>query len=175
MAAVAAKADERSPLLPLLLRLLSALHPGETVNKLLQRVAAQSQQQAAATATAAASATPVAAPTSSTPAQTMSDLSETMRLLIADHDLSVIGLTREALLTRALREALRCKMAALPRNMWYLVWDKDARRTVHGPFSAEEMERWRGQAVFQRKGGHALDGAAVGGSWTPAASISSFL
>ena len=128
------------------LKLLSLLLPEESVNALMHRISSDDG--------------------------TMAVVSDAIRLLLADHDANVVKMSREALLTRTLRESLR-QREPIPA-MWFIRWDRDAKRLVHGPFSSESMEGWRTQNVFLKKAAAVLDGAAVGAAWVPATSVQSF-
>ncbi|KPI87858.1 hypothetical protein ABL78_3085 [Leptomonas seymouri] len=137
--------DEPSavPLLSILVPVLSLLREDEMFAGALKRLAKERPDQ-------------------------LDQLTELHSMAMAQYELVLMNMTREAILLKALAEA-RCAGAILP-HAWMLRWT--ARLAVsHGPFTDDAIQKWGREGFFSKKKAELRDINAANAAWVPALAI----
>ncbi|KPA73140.1 hypothetical protein ABB37_10090 [Leptomonas pyrrhocoris] len=98
-------------------------------------------------------------------ADPLARLTELHSAAMAQYELVLMNMTREAILLKAVTEARRTG-ATLP-PVWMLRWT--AKPAVeHGPFTDDVVQKWGREGFFAKKEGELRDINAVNPAWLPA-------
>lgn len=99
--------------------------------------------------------------------ESMDVLTELHRTTMAQYDVVLMPMTREAILLTALTEARRTG-ATLP-SVWMLRWSSKP-QAEHGPFTDDVIQKWGSEGFFSKKVGELRDINAAKPAWVPAVS-----